>query len=229
MRNTIDNSQQVIDSRDLIARIEELQEQRTPYVTGWNMPGYLPDAEPSRYETADDARESLADELERAADECDERADHAEQSGDDEDKRGVASEREQAEQLREQAEELRGLTHEGSLAEFGRTIGAWHYWVTFDPSPTAGLDDDDAAELQTLESFANELRGYGDFEHGESLIRDDYFTEYAEELARDCGMLGDADTTKWPLYCLDWDRAADELKHDYVSADFDGVTYWMRA
>ena len=69
MSRNIDNAQDIIDSRDVVERIEELREQITPYVVGWNMPGYMPDAEPSRYADADDAREALAVELDRAADE----------------------------------------------------------------------------------------------------------------------------------------------------------------
>jgi hypothetical protein len=217
MRNTIDNSQDVIDSRDLIARIEELREQRTPYVIGWNMPGYMPDNEPTRYADADDARESLADEMDRAADELADSivAGHTELTPDDE----LA--------LRDAAAELREMSGDESDAEFGATIAGFHYWITFDSSDTAGLNDDDAAELQALESFAEELRDYGDFEHGEALIRDSYFEDYARELAEDIGAIDPR--ASWPLNCIDWEQAASELKTDYTCAEFDGITYWMRA
>lgn len=28
---------------------------------------------------------------------------------------------------------------------------------------------------------------------------------------------------------IDWDGVADELKADYTSIDYDGVTYWVRS
>ncbi len=85
----------------------------------------------------------------------------------------------------------------------------------------------DGDELTALKALIDQCEGYGDWACGETLIRDDYFTEYAEELARDCGMITDK-SDKWPYTCIDWDRAAEELKQDYMEVDFDGTTYWMR-
>lgn len=33
----------------------------------------------------------------------------------------------------------------------------------------------------------------------------------------------------WPNNCIDWGRAAEELKVDYFEVDYDGVTYLIRA
>jgi len=82
-------------------------------------------------------------------------------------------------------------------------------------------------ELKSLKLLADEGEGYGDWIHGETLIRDSYFRDYAEQLAEDCGMI--PNEHRWPQSHLDWDAAADELKQDYMSVDFDGVEYWMRA
>ena len=89
------------------------------------------------------------------------------------------------------------------------------------------LDDDEKAELATLKALEEEASGSPDWRYGETLIRDSYFTDYAQETAEDCGMLKDA--TSWPLTCIDWDEAADQLKQDYFSVAFDGVTYWIRS
>ena len=35
--------------------------------------------------------------------------------------------------------------------------------------------------------------------------------------------------SNWPFNCIDWEKAAEELQQDYMSIDFDGVTYWMRS
>jgi hypothetical protein len=87
--------------------------------------------------------------------------------------------------------------------------------------------EDLRAELAILEAFAQD--GYNnvtDWEDGATLIRESYFTEYAEELADDIGAI-DKDAG-WPLAHIDWDAAADALKIDYVEIDFDGVTYLAR-
>jgi hypothetical protein len=33
----------------------------------------------------------------------------------------------------------------------------------------------------------------------------------------------------WPNRCIDWEQAADELKMDYTTVDFAGVTYYLRS
>jgi len=76
--------------------------------------------------------------------------------------------------------------------------------------------------LQALEA---EAEGYSDWRHGAQLIADSYFEKYAQELAEELGQVSDS----WPFSCIDWEKAADELKQDYTSVDFDGVTYWVRS
>ena len=82
-------------------------------------------------------------------------------------------------------------------------------------------------ELTALEKLAEEAIGSGDREHGETLIRDSYFNEYAQQLAEDVGAI--PDDSRWPCTCIDWDQAARELLMDYHSVDFDGVDYWIRS
>lgn len=91
----------------------------------------------------------------------------------------------------------------------------------------AGLSDDEAEELTALQELASEGETLSDWVHGETLIRDSYFTEYAQELAEDIGAIGSGN--QWPLYCIDWERAARELQMDYTPIEFDGVTYWARS
>lgn len=62
MTNTIDNTEDMIDSRDVIARIDDLESRDVPrYVAGWNMPGFMPDSEPAEFDNADDALEYIRD------------------------------------------------------------------------------------------------------------------------------------------------------------------------
>ena len=93
----------------------------------------------------------------------------------------------------------------------------------FDP-----YDADDWAELKTLRALCEEMRGYGGDtpEDGITLVRDSYFEEHAQDFAADTGAIDN--TATWPLYCIDWERAARDWQMDYTSLEFDGVTYWYR-
>lgn len=90
------------------------------------------------------------------------------------------------------------------------------------------LDEDETAELAALRALAAEGEASaGDWRHGAGLIRESYFEDYARELAEDIGAIQkDGD---WPTNRIDWEAAADDLKIDYSTVDFDGVTYYVRA
>ena len=95
------------------------------------------------------------------------------------------------------------------------SIQEWREW-----------EENEGAELDTLRELAAEAEGSSDWQYGETLIRDTYFKDYAQELAEDCGL---EQSNSWPQRCIDWDQAADELQMDYFSVEFDGITYWIRA
>ena len=86
---------------------------------------------------------------------------------------------------------------------------------------------DETEELAALQALAKEGADYApDWEHGETLVRDSYFEEYAQELAEDIGAIN-ADAA-WPACHIDWNAAARALQMDYTAIDFAGVTYWVR-
>lgn len=88
-------------------------------------------------------------------------------------------------------------------------------------------DPDELEELETLIAFRDEVSPYAsDWEYGETIVADDYFTEYARQMAEDIGAI-DRDA-EWPARHIDWDAAADELKQDYSEIDYDGRTWWTR-
>ena len=89
------------------------------------------------------------------------------------------------------------------------------------------FDDDAKDELKALRDLAEEASGSPDWEHGEQLIDDCYFEEYARELAEDIGAV--ESNQSWPNNFIDWEAAADALKQDYMSVDYDGREYWIRA
>jgi len=93
-------------------------------------------------------------------------------------------------------------------------------------------DDEDLAELDILKRLLEDLRGRGGDHYWDgdwfpvSLIRDSHFVEYAQELAADIGAINP--DAGWPLYHIDWESAANDLKMDYSIVEFNGVDYWYR-
>ena len=121
------------------------------------------------------------------------------------------------EELREERDDLQ-LALDGGSQEDVNALAEW--------------ETDNAEELAELESLLNDLNGMGGNEQWEgdwypvTLIRDSYFQDYAQELAEECNMI---DTNaKWPMTCIDWEKATRELQWDYSSVEVNGVTYWTR-
>lgn len=88
-------------------------------------------------------------------------------------------------------------------------------------------DQDDIDEYRALKKLEEEASSSPDWPYGETLIRESYFQDYAEELAEDCGMV--PKNLGWPCDFIDWAAAADALKQDYYEVDFAGETYYIRA
>lgn len=126
---------------------------------------------------------------------------------------------ERIEELEEEKESaLEGL----DPSKYGnRRCKKWREWE----------DSPEFEELKNLEDFVSEFCGYGGNERWRgdwypvTLIRDDYFEDYTEELLKDCGYLPN-DLPSWIE--IDWGKTADNVKVDYTSGEFDGVTYWGR-
>ncbi len=87
-----------------------------------------------------------------------------------------------------------------------------------------GADSVEVEELATLKALAEEGESSSDWPHGEILIRDSHFQDYAREYGEDCCEIPTHE--HWPLYCIDWEQTARELQQDYVRIEFDGIDYW---
>ncbi len=203
----------IIDIRDIIKRVEELREQSSEkYLAGFNVPGYMPDNPPEEFYDAGDARAYIAEQMRVWA-----------ESLDDPDDTGLAD------SLVRNADALEAAATEQGDAEYGKTVGSYHYWIRYEGGD---LDADDTEELATLETLLSELAGGGGDEEWEgdwyplTLIRDDYFPTYAQELAEDIGAIP-ADVS-WPCNCIDWGEAASELQQDYNLVTFGDTDYWYR-
>jgi hypothetical protein len=177
MRDDISNSDDIIDSRDLESRIEELDDEQT----------------------------ALIDEYNEAKEEADELADDT-------------------------GEEWRAT--ERLCNAINALSSYWDITPEEVADAIAALDNPADAfngneELHALKEFRDELEPYcPDWRYGVTIIRESYFTDYAEELANDIGAV--KSDAGWPNAHIDWEAAAEALKIDYTSGDFDGVTYWAR-
>jgi hypothetical protein len=94
-----------------------------------------------------------------------------------------------------------------------------------------GWHDNNGTELEHLQGLLDDLRGNGGDERWRgdwypvTLIRDSHFVEAMQELVSDIGDL----PRDIPSYLeIDWDATARNLRVDYSSVEFDGVTYWYR-
>ena len=89
------------------------------------------------------------------------------------------------------------------------------------------LNQLEMAELVALKELADDAM-CDEWEYGEVLISENYFTEYCKELCEDIG-----DVPKdLPWYIesnIDWDGVARDIKIDYTAVDFDGEAYFIRA
>lgn len=90
---------------------------------------------------------------------------------------------------------------------------------------------DNVEELAALESLLDDLRGNsGDHQwegdwYPATLIRDSYFTDYAQELCEDIGDL----PSNLPSYIeIDWEATARNIRMDYSRVEIDGIDYWYR-
>lgn len=85
-------------------------------------------------------------------------------------------------------------------------------------------------EYTKLTEILDDLKGEGGDEQWRgdwypvTLICEDHFTEYAEQLVCECH-----DLSKLPNFVhIDWEATAREVKVDYSEVSVDGVTYFYR-
>jgi len=95
--------------------------------------------------------------------------------------------------------------------------------VTFEAAESE-YGSDEEKELKELDELESEI---SDFRHGEQMIAEDDFEDYARHLAREAGDV--PQKLDWPFNCIDWEQAARELEADYTSVEYQGDTYLVRA
>lgn len=88
----------------------------------------------------------------------------------------------------------------------------------------ADFGTDEQEELDELDELENEI---SDWRHGETMIPESDFEDYARELAEDIGAI--PDENRWPCTYIDWERAARELAMDYTTVSYQGDDYYVRS
>lgn len=88
-----------------------------------------------------------------------------------------------------------------------------------------GYEEEELDELIELESDLGCTLESAD-QNGLFFIDEDYFEDYARELAYDLGAINHVE--EWPASHIDWEAAADELRMDYTEVEFDGNNYLVR-
>ena len=64
-----------------------------------------------------------------------------------------------------------------------------------------------------------------EFDFGVTLIPEDDFTDYVEDLLKGCGYISD-DLPSWVE--IDWESTAENVKQDYSELEYEGESYFYR-
>lgn len=83
---------------------------------------------------------------------------------------------------------------------------------------------EDSDEREYLREEQDELT---ELDRTKTYIHENYFLQYAQELA--CDLLGSDNVNAWPCDCIDWDQAVTALQQDYQRVELAGETYYYRS
>jgi hypothetical protein len=142
----------------------------------------------------------------------------------------LESEREDLESEVEEAKDaVQDAYHAREELDTAETEAAHHAAMSAENEARKALADwdiENAGEFDTLRSINEEGQNVAaDWSHGATLIRDDYFTDYARELVSDIGGM----PREIPDYIvIDWEATADNLKADYTTVTIEGTDYYVR-
>lgn len=83
---------------------------------------------------------------------------------------------------------------------------------------------DEFYEIAEIESYCS------DFNYGETLIHEDNFQDYIENLIDDVypEVSQVVNNTNWPIITIDYEQSAEDAKMDYTEVEYLGETYLVR-
>jgi hypothetical protein len=79
-------------------------------------------------------------------------------------------------------------------------------------------------ELHELKRFRYQVTAGKNFAQCQPFIREDHFEDHTRDVAEENGLICDS----WPLRCINWTKAADELRSAYTCAELAGRTFYFR-
>lgn len=85
--------------------------------------------------------------------------------------------------------------------------------------------EDELKEIEEIDDIENEVGS--EFKYGVTLIDEDDFQEYCEDLVSDIGDLP-RDLPSYISNNINWEGVADDLRVDYSEVEFRGTTYLYR-
>ena len=84
--------------------------------------------------------------------------------------------------------------------------------------------EDEYQQIEAINEIEDEVGG--EFEYGCTLIEEDDFEDYVEDMLIDCGYIS-KDFPTWIE--IDWKATAENVKQDYSELEYKGDTYYFRA
>jgi len=88
----------------------------------------------------------------------------------------------------------------------------------------ANLDDELSELVEEGESIMELRDDCDNYARGSTLINENNFTDYIENLAVDCG---DVRRDSWIYNYIDWDKAAEDSTMDYTTISFEGTDFYV--
>jgi hypothetical protein len=93
-------------------------------------------------------------------------------------------------------------------------------------SSDCNITEDEITELCALKAFESKYDYVTEWAYGADFIAEEYFAEYVKDMLEGCGTI----PRDLPDYvAIDWEETADNLKCDYVDAEFNGISYYVLA
>lgn len=82
-------------------------------------------------------------------------------------------------------------------------------------------------ELEEINDIEDEC---ADFHYGATLIHEDYFKTYIEELIADAyyEVYDLVNSYDWPVVTIDYEESAEQAKIDYIVVTYEGEDYYTR-
>lgn len=86
------------------------------------------------------------------------------------------------------------------------------------------FSEEEEKKLHELRELRDQIGG--EWEYGETLIPEDMFPEYVEDLCKDCGYIN-RDFPHWIV--IDWEKTSKNVAIDYQLVEYDGENFYVRA